>query len=187
MILSIVSQCLPKAVLGKRDPILAKLARCRRGKARNGNACRNLHRMLSTDGWTLPIQISDAPLRIRNVRNRKEENVVWPVLKLSSWAAFELGQGGEMLLAGHNLEQEASWKRLLQDFWGQFFEKEPDHPIYDPAFGLDVKRVIPYMVHGDEGRGRNKQPLLTISFQCLFSHYGDHRLNTSGKHSCMLY
>ena len=170
------------AAPGKRDPILARLAGCRKGKAENGNVCRNLHRMLAADGWTLPIQISDAPLRIRNLRTRKEEDVVWPVMKLSSWAAFELGKGGEMLLAGCHVEHGASWKAVLGDFWSHFYEKEPGHPVYDAAHGLDVTCVIPYMIHGDEGRGRGKQPLLTISFQGLLSHYGEHRLNTSGKH-----
>ena len=92
-----------------------------------------------------------------------------------------MSKGGEMFLAGHNIQHEALWKPLLQDFWSHFYEKEPEHPVYDPAHGLDVACVIPYMIHGDEGRGRGKQPLLTISFQCLFSHYGEHRLNTSGK------
>ena len=36
------------------------------------------------------------------------------------------------------------------------------------------------MVHGDEGRGRMKQPLLVVAFQGALSHLGMDRLNQSG-------
>ena len=136
--------------------------------------------MLANDGWCIPVRVSETVLRIKNVRTRKEHNVAWPVLKLSDWAATELSKGGEMFLGGCNVCDEVSWRALLRGFWARYYEKDPGHLLYDPEMGLNPETVIPYMLHGDEGRGRNKQPLLSISFQCLISHYGEHRLNTSG-------
>ena len=58
-----------------------------------------------------------------------------------------------------------------------------EHPLF--SSGIDTAATIPFMIHGDEGRGRNKLPLLTISFQGILSHYGSHRLNMSGFRSCI--
>ena len=116
---------------------------------------------------------------ILNLRRRVEQEVPWPVLNLSSWAEYELTQGGEFLLAGRNVRDVTSWKATFRTFWDRYRAIDPHHPVFCTT-GLDAGCVIPYMIHGDEGRGRNKLPLLTVSFQCLISQYGPHRLNMSG-------
>ena len=82
-----------------------------------------------------------------------------------------------MMLGGHILSQEG-WKNELREFWRRYEPLDPSHPAFHS--GLDLGLLVPHMVHGDEGRGRQKQALLTISFQGMISHYGSHRLNISG-------
>ena len=128
--------------------------------------------------FTLPLKICYIDLPIRHLRSRKEVRVDWPIIPLSSWVTYELGQGGNFLLAGNSLEEPHMWKPVLRSFWCRYQKMDGGHPLF--SSGYDWDSVIPYMVHGDEGRGRGKQPLLTISFQGILSHYGPHRLNSSG-------
>ena len=162
---------------GYRDDFLHKLGKCGAGR-NNGNACRDLHKLLGKSGRTLPLDISGTLLPIRDPRSRQEVEVTWPLLHLSAWAKYEFSQGGQMLLAGHHILQETSWRNELEGFWQRFKLIESNHAVF--SAGLDISATIPYMTHGDEGRGRMKLPLLTLSFQGLLSHYGSHRLNTSG-------
>ena len=58
---------------------------------------------------------------------------------------------------------------------------DPDHPVFqDESLRKDLSCTIPYLLHGDEGRGRMKQPILVIAFQGVLSHLGINRLNESG-------
>ena len=134
--------------------------------------------MLAKPRYTLQVEVSKEYVPVRDLRSREDTKALWPFLKLSAWAKHELERGGEMLLGGHNIRDERLWKEMLTDFWARYRDLDTGHPVY--TSGLDPGLVIPYMVHGDEGRGRQKLPLLTISFQCLISHYGPHRLNMSG-------
>ena len=162
--------------------MLERLARCARGG--KGNACRNLHRMLADEKLSLPISISIVDVPIKDLKKRRSRVVGWPVLRFSSWAQCALARGGQMLLAGHCLEDEQAWRAELQGFWAKYSCIDGGPPVF--SSGIDLSCTIPYMVHGDEGRGRNKQPLLTISFQGILSHYGSHRLNMSGFSSCTI-
>ena len=129
------------------------------------------------------MEISRIDLPVRDVRSRKEKVESWPVLHFSSWASYELSQGGHMMLGGHNISQRQAWMSTFSEFWTRYEPLDPTHPIFHST--LEKGLVVPYMVHGDEGRGRQKHPLLTISFQCMVSHYGTHVLNMSGSPGCM--
>ena len=124
-------------------------------------------------------------LPVRHHRTRREVNVAWPILQLSSWAEYELSMGGELLLAGNNIRNQHAWRSVLTDFWQKYKAVDATHPVYQ-SMDSDYSNVIPYMIHGDEGRGRGKLPLLSIAFQGLMSHYGVHRLNSSGYFGCVI-
>ena len=162
---------------------MERLGRCARGGS--GNACRNLHRMLQDEKLSLPVSISIIDVPIRDLKRKRRRRIVgWPVLRLSDWAQCALGRGGPLLLAGHCLEDEPAWRGELKRFWDQYSLIDGHHPLF--SSGIDTSCTIPFLIHGDEGRGRNKQPLLTISFQGILSHYGSHRLNMSGFRSCIM-
>ena len=159
---------------------MERLGRCARGGS--GNACRNLHRMLVDDKLSLPVHVSVIDVPIKALKNGRKRTVGWPILRLSDWARYALGRGGQTLLAGHCLEDEMAWRAEFRGFWSRYSLIDPAHPLF--SSGIDTSCTIPFMVHGDEGRGRCKHPLLTISFQGVLSHYGSHRVNMSGYGSC---
>ena len=68
---------------------------------------------------------------------------------------------------------------MLTDFWEGYKETDPDHPVYES--GQDLSTHVPYMIHGDEGRGKGKVPILVESIQPLISYLGIGRTNQSGQ------
>ena len=161
---------------GHRDPLLEKLAKCARSS--ESNICRNLHRLLAKPGYTLQVDISHAIINIRHARSRKLKEIAWPTLKLSSWLKYIMEQGGQLLLAGHHISQSRKWKSDLKEFWDLYEQVDGNHPVF--LQNLDRAATLPFFLHGDEGRGRGKQPVMVMSFQGLFSHFGKERLNESG-------
>ena len=139
--------------------------------------------MLTDEKLSLPVSISIIDVPIKDLHRKRSRIVGWPVLRLSDWARCALGRAGHMLLAGHSLEDEPAWRMELKTFWDRYSLIDGEHPLF--SSGIDTAATIPFMIHGDEGRGRNKLPLLTISFQGILSHYGSHRLNMSGFRSCI--
>ena len=134
--------------------------------------------MLARDGNSLAVDISQVVLTIKDLRQSQETKVAWPVIKLSAWVKLGLERGGEMMLGGHTISNESGWRALLRTFWSRYKLVDDSHPLFNSK--LDPEVVLPFYLHGDEGRGRVKKPLLTISFQMVLSHYGPHRLNSSG-------
>ena len=111
--------------------------------------------MLSDEMFTLSIEVSYATVPVCHLKKKRDVAMQWPVLKLSSWAKYELEKGGEMFLAGNNILDEAAWKPELKSFWDRYERVDESHPV----FGLDPmarSTTIPYLLHGDEGRGRGR-------------------------------
>ena len=50
-------------------------------------------------------------------------------------------------------------------FWKRFVTFQPDHPVF--SSGRSVKRVIPFLSHGDEGRTKKKRYFLLWSFRSV--------------------
>ena len=115
-------------------------------------------------------------------RRRQEAEVPFPVLLPSSWFKFLLLNHPKVLLGGHELEAVSCWQQLLQDVWSrlQIIEascySEDLDALQDDA---DTFR-IPVMIHGDEGRGRNKVPTMVIAVQPLVGWLGPEFVNMSG-------
>ena len=163
------------------DPILQKLAKCAKDDD-DKNICQKLHTLLAKPGFSLQVAISHATINIKHARRRKVMEAAWPVLKLSSWLEYIMQeQGGQLLLAGHHISQSHLWKQDLQEFWARYRAIDPTHPVYcSDTLERDHCYTIPFLLHGDEGRGRTKQPVLVISFQGVMSHHGKEKSNISG-------
>ena len=80
------------------------------------------------------------------------------------------------MLGGHNIQAEPEWRRMLQQFWATFSMSSPGVALQ----GIDPEVAIPIAIHGDEGRGRAKRPIMVISIQPLVSWLGSLVLNSSG-------
>ena len=160
--------------------MLERLAKCARAED-EANVCRNLHRLLQHKDFTLQLQISYASIAIKHATKRRNlDQVPWPVIRLSDWVRYVMEQqGGQLLLAGNSLTQSHLWEPILEDFWNKYQDVDPGHIVY--KLRMNRRRTLPYMLHGDEGRGRMKQPLLILAFQGVISHLGVDRLNQSGR------
>ena len=160
---------------------MEKIARFRRTKTgRHGaNAARNFHRWVHKDERALdvPISMVKIPLRLRlrdktGAKKVRRLKVDYPVLHLSSWFETLMGFFPDFFMAGHDLATETeSYQAVLEKFWTVFQPFQADHPIYQKSAD-HRKMAVPLAVHGDEGRGLAKTPLLVISFQVLLPFTG---------------
>lgn len=75
------------------------------------------------------------------------------------------------LLGGHRLNDIDKVEAMLSRFWAKYATVDPDAPRIP-------QRTIPYLLHGDEGRGQLKRPLLVISYQPIISWSGEDFVNS---------
>lgn len=79
--------------------------------------------------------------------------------------------GGNFLLGGLSLDDVDSFGDTLEVFWGRYKALEPDFEV--PG---NPRYVIPYALHGDEGRGKGKKPIMVLGMQPLIT---SHDMSTS--------
>ena len=103
----------------------------------------------------------------------------YPVLLPSEWVRciFENYQG-KVLLAGHCLDDENGFRSTFSEFWQRFRNVRPTMEIFDS--GYDLSLAVPLAVHGDEGRGKLKRPVMVTAVQPLISWKGPSYTNASG-------
>lgn len=72
-----------------------------------------------------------------------------------------------------------------EGFWQLFRETDPDHPVYARHEGR-LGRVLPIMLHGDEGRTKGKRPIMVIALQpVLVAASASHTLDTRWLYTVM--
>lgn len=134
-----------------------------------GHHARNLHSLLHRWGVTLPVDVSTEQVLARFGPN--DYQVPWPILKPSSWlkTIFRCTNGSPLL--GWPLEQKQEWADDLHQFWQRYRYVDPQHACYvDHASRLAC--CVPYMLHGDEGRGAAKRAIMVCSWQPTVQHAG---------------
>ena len=153
------------------------MARCGRNEK---HACRNLHSLIHMSGKTLPIPVDSAQTPVLVLSGKiRIETVSYPILKLSQWAEYIFGKGGQLLLGGRLLSDGPDpIGRMFNRFWQRFRAIRPDLEIFEE--GHDLRFLIPYGLHGDEGRGKLRRPIMCLSYQPLISYKGMGCLNSSG-------
>ena len=151
---------------GVVDPMLQKMAACGTGPD-DPHMCRNLHRMIETSSRSLPVPISTAVVPIRTSkkgRPLKVKEVAYPLLRPSDWARCIFKRGGHFFLGGSSLDSVQSFGNTLEEFWRRY------HTVDSTLkFEGSPRFAIPYALHGDEGRGKGKKPILVLSFQPLIT------------------
>ena len=73
------------------------------------------------------------------------------------------------------------WPRIeemFKEFWSRYAFVDNDAPPPHPEATIRV------LLHGDEGRGQAKQPILVISYQPIIGWRGEHRLNSKESLVC---
>ena len=102
-----------------------------------------------------------------------EQEVPWPVCLPSSWVKTVFEQTNGVLLLGRPLCDEAAWAADLAEFWNRFQHVCRSHACFtDHAGQLHV--CVPYMLHGDEGRGAAKRAIMVCSWQSVMQEPGGH-------------
>ncbi|CAE7466428.1 FAM186A [Symbiodinium sp. CCMP2592] len=163
--------------LGVVDPDMERIAGLGHGSYHN--ASRALHRFVHREGKTLPIPISTTPLTIRQKRGGSID-VKYPILRLTDWLNHILGEaGGQFVLAGHHV-WDTGHQDVFRRFWQRYESADSQHVIYSQKSEQERSRTIPFCIHGDEGRGLAKVPVLITNFQCVVPYMGEDRLNTHG-------
>ena len=131
--------------------------------------CRNLHGLIRRDRKMLPVQVSSVETMWRTSRKKPARHVKYPVLKPSDWARCSLSKGGHIFLGGNDLEDHgAEFGKTLEQFWSRFRETDPNLPFFTDFPSREAWRTaIPLAVHGDEGRGRLKRPVMVLATQIV--------------------
>ena len=120
-------------------------------------------------------------LRLRLQKPKvRELDLPYPVITLSSWVTYLLKHAPQYALAGYNLEQRDQFTSVFHTFWQRYRSIDPLHPVYVNFAPADYGRIIPFALHGDEGRGVAKIPVLVVAFQFVISVLGVNKTNMSG-------
>lgn len=112
-------------------------------------------------------------VRYKLPRKRKIVGGPWPCLHLSDWirCCFERF-AGFFFLAGLTMDSWEEAQDNFRTFWSRYSKLHGDavsHP----------ESTVPIYIHGDEGRGQCKRPLLVISFQPIMAWGGPNVVNSS--------
>ena len=124
------------------------------------------------------------PLRARAFRKRKKVVIEpWPVLLPSDWMKVCLESPdykGFYVLGGFTLDELPKAEDMFERFWAR--HQFMDHQIV-PS---NPRRTIPVYIHGDEGRGLVKRPILILAMQPIISAKGESYCNSQGHHALYL-
>lgn len=152
---------------------LARYRRSRTGRERGGNAARDFSRWVHRNNQAFPAKISSTlipvTLKKRTKKGKKVHRceVEHPVIHLSEWFRSIMANFPKFFLGGFTLDSFEKYEDMFATFWANFEGLQPTHP----------RRSVPLALHGDEGRGLAKVPLMVISFQVLIPFTGPDNLS----------
>ena len=166
-----------KPCSGIVDPMLQKLAAC--GNSYDDpHMCRNLHRLIQKTSRSLPVPISKTDVLIRMSRKGRAlrtKIVEYPLLRPSDWVRTIFKSGDHFLLGGNSMDSIDTFGDTLQTFWHYY---KAIHPTMQ--FEGSPRMAIPFFLHGDEGRGKGKKPIMVLSLQPLITSPDMSTSNLSG-------
>lgn len=70
------------------------------------------------------------------------------------------------------------YRAMFSRFWERFRPGHPGHPVYQKSVE-QRSSTIPIAIHGDEGRGLAKVPVLVLAYQVMIPYSGENKLNSS--------
>ena len=110
-------------------------------------------------------------LWVRTSRKRLAQRLVhYPVLLPSDWVNTLFNCGGHFFLGGRSLESRDTLRDVgaeLDQFWRRYRIIDESFPMFADVPEHEWKRSIPVALHGDEGRGKAKTPVMVVSLQCI--------------------
>ena len=111
----------------------------------------------------------------------REMKLDYPFIRLMDWAQYLLQHHSEHVLGGHNIHHVAEYTAMFQQFWKNYYNLDPGHECYVKFKKFaDMGSLIPYCIHGDEGRGKAKNPILITAYQFVIGVHGEQHTNMKG-------
>lgn len=169
----------PLASLGVHDCKFAEMVGVARHDRKRKNLSRGMHRYIHRKGKTLPVPVTTVTILVRTriSRRRCVGPKPWPVLHLSDWlkTSFISEFNGFFMLGGEEIHQLTAVEEMLTRFWSRYRYCDANSP---PC----PSRTIPFYIHGDEGRGLVKRPLLIVAFQPIIGWGGEDHTNNIKYH-----
>ena len=139
------------------------------------NASRNLFSFIHQKNKTLEVHISSVTVPVRGAsrHKHKEQMRPWPVLYFSDWVktTFADPYNGYFLLGGYKIHQEQHVTNMLKNFWERY-------QFVDTISTAFPSKTVPYFLHGDEGRGQCKRPVMILSAQPVLGWGGENRVTS---------
>lgn len=72
-----------------------------------------------------------------------------------------------MFLGGNPLGKSNHFRQDLREFWERYKVVEPDLSFFGTVPECEWDTCIPLAIHGDEGRGKAKSPLMVVTTQVI--------------------
>lgn len=128
---------------------------------------------------TLPVEVSTVKLRVLEHRPKMKEVVRnFPMIGLKAWAEYLLREAPEFVLGGNSLDTD--YQKTYCTFWETYSKLDGGHPVFADFPRSSWGNLVPYCLHGDEGRGKAKRPVLVTSYQMLIPKGGLETTNMHG-------
>ena len=144
------------------------------------NATRNLTRLLESKGVMLPLKPDLISITVKRKRKQNKVEQIWfPILRMSEWLRCLIKHYPAVLLAGHQLDDVTGWQSTFENFWTRYAQVDGTHPIYAHESAIPWKMAVPYLLHGDEGRGQRQVPYMVEAWQLLIGYQGVESTNES--------
>lgn len=148
------------------------------------HTCERLHKCIGKMGRRLDVKVTHVPLWVRSSRKRVAQRLVdYPVLLPSDWVDLLFSYGGHFFLGGRSLASPSTITEVekeLEEFWSRYRVIDKDFPMFHTVPNAEWKRCIPIAIHGDEGRGKAKMPVMVMAMQCVLPLMGK-RTNMQGR------
>ena len=165
---------------GVFDPDLEKIGRAGPASSKKfRNISRNFHAWINEENKTLPVEVSTVKLRVLEHRPKtKEVARDFPMIGLKAWAGYLLQEAPEFVLGGNSLDND--YQKTYRTFWETYEKLDGGHPVFSDFPRSSWGNLVPYCLHGDEGRGKAKRPVLVTSYQMLIPKGGLETTNMHG-------
>lgn len=111
------------------------------------------------------------PVRTVTKSRVHEELVDFPTLPLSSWMRASFDLGGHFFLGGKGMDAVDKFLDILHDWWKRYELLDPGLPLFQEIDESQYRYCIPVAIHGDEGRGRYRKPIMIFSYQPLVTNF----------------
>ena len=88
------------------------------------------------------------------------------VISFRNWLTFLVNYNCWHILAGLAKPDPPRERDIFKAFWTRYRMWRPQHEIWDiiDSKGIDLSRVAPVVIHGDEGRGFKKSAFLVMAY-----------------------